>query len=167
MTAVFFGFLCHETHVGDVAHGGGIELTVGTAIVHDGLVKGSVTTIGNQTFGVFQGVVRVPHTTAVTNHIWHGSVNDDVGRDVQIGNAFARIDHGQFGACFIRRHDVSFHFGLFGMSLNFIVHITQTIVWIDFQFFKQRGMFGKHVFVIHFDNVPKHDWVGHFHHGCF
>ena len=39
--------------------------------------------------------VRRPHLTGVANDTRHGSVDNDVGRDVKIGNTLVRVDHGE------------------------------------------------------------------------
>ena len=59
-----------------------IKLSLCLHIGNDFLVHGSVTTIRNETFGVFKLVVLVPHLSTVTNHNRHGGINNDIGRNV-------------------------------------------------------------------------------------
>ena len=63
--AVLLGLLRHQAHVGDVAHGGPVELAVGLAVGDDGLVGAGVAPVGDHALDVLKGVVLVPHLASV------------------------------------------------------------------------------------------------------
>ena len=46
-----------------------------------------------------QFVIFVPHLTAIPNYIGHGSVDDDITRDVKVGDAVVGINHSK--ACIL------------------------------------------------------------------
>ncbi len=95
VAAVFLGSLCHEANVRDGAHGGGIEGAVGAAVVQDNLVDAGVGAVREDGQGVGFLAVRAPHVAGAADHGRHGGVNDDVGGDVEGGDALVRVHHGQ------------------------------------------------------------------------
>src|SRR5699024_513721 len=96
--AVLLGLLRHQAHVGDGAHGGGVEGAVGLAVLDGRGVDAGVGGVGDDRQGVLLGVVLVPHLAAAADHRRHRGVDDDVGGDVEIGDALVGVDHRQVRA---------------------------------------------------------------------
>ena len=69
---------------------------MGFAEVDDFLVDGGVGAFRDNRLGIFQLAVGTIHLAALANHRRHGSINNNVGRYVQVGNTAVGIDHGQF-----------------------------------------------------------------------
>ncbi len=63
-------------------HSRNIELPMGFAIRYDFLVNSGIATIRDQTFGVFQFIIFVPHLSRVPNDNRHAGINDDIGWNV-------------------------------------------------------------------------------------
>ncbi|GAA2911205.1 hypothetical protein GCM10020221_03690 [Streptomyces thioluteus] len=93
--AVLLGLLGHEADVRDRAHGGRVEGAVGAAVVDDDLVDAGVRAVGQHREGVGLLAVRAPHVAGGADHGRHRGVDDDVGRDVQVGDALVGVDHGE------------------------------------------------------------------------
>src|SRR5699024_3267884 len=98
--AVLLCLLGHQADVGDGAHGGRIEGTIGAAVVDDGLVDTGVGGVRDDSQGVLGLVVLVPHLAGGADHGRHGGVDDDVGGHMQVGDALGGVHHGQVGALF-------------------------------------------------------------------
>jgi hypothetical protein len=96
--AVLLGLLGHQTDVGDGAHRGRVEGTVLPAVLDDSLEHTGVGGVRDDGESVLLLVILVPHVSAAADHGGHGGVDDDVGGDVQAGDALVRVDHGQVGA---------------------------------------------------------------------
>lgn len=167
--AVFFGGLGHEADVGDGAHGFGIEGTVGFAEVDGGLVDPGIGGVGDDGEGVAGFALGVPDFAAGADHGGHGGVDDDVGGDVEIGDAFVGVDHAERRAVGVGELDVGLDFGFFvrGEFAEFGDEVTEAIVEVDAEFGERRFVFGDEVFEEDFDGVAEDDGVGDLHHGGF
>ena len=96
------------------------------AVLDAGLVHGGVAAVRDHTLHLLQLVVLVPHLTSVTDHVGHGGVNDDIAGDVEVGDAVVGVDHGQSRPGLVLLHDVGLHFLLLGMSLDFVVDVSDS-----------------------------------------
>ena len=66
----------------------GIQRPMRFAKVNRGLIHACVRAVWNDGHGVLGLALCIPHLAALTNHGWHGSVDDHVRRDMQVGDAF-------------------------------------------------------------------------------
>mmetsp|Transcript_101188 Transcript_101188/g.246099 ORF Transcript_101188/g.246099 Transcript_101188/m.246099 type:complete len:398 (-) Transcript_101188:336-1529(-) len=162
--AVLLGLLRHETDVGDVAHGAGVELPVGTAVVHDGLVEPRIAAVRDDALCVFERVVSVPHTARVADHVGHRRIDDNVRGHVQVGDALARVDHGQLGARVVHGHDVGLDLGLHGVPGQLVVDVAEPVVRVDAELGKEGRVLLKDILIVDLDDVTEHDRIGHLHH---
>ena len=166
---VLFSFLSHQTNVGDATHGGRVELTVLVSVFTDLAVDGGVAAIRNHSDGVLQFVSQVPHTAAVTNNVRHRSINDDVVRDVQVGDVLAGVNHRQSSLTFVASVDVSFDFSFLVSRklVQLVEDVAHTQVRVGADRSQGVGMLVESRLEVNFDAVTEHDWVGNLHHGCF
>ena len=95
VAAVLLGLLRHQADVRDRAHGGRVVGAVGAAVVDHDLVDAGVAAVREDGEGVGLLAVRAPHVAGGADHGRHGGVDDDVARDVQVGDALVGVDHGQ------------------------------------------------------------------------
>ena len=93
VAAVLLGLLRHQADVGDRAHRRGVVGAVLAAVVDDGLVDAGVGAVGDDGEGVGLLAVRAPHVAGGADHGRHRGVDDDVARDVQVGDALVGVDH--------------------------------------------------------------------------
>ncbi len=165
--AVFLGLLRHQADIGDAAHGGRIELAVTFAVLDDLAVHGGVAAIGNHGDGVLKLVLQIPHLAAVADDVRHRGVDDDIVGDVQVGDSFAGIDHGQSGLLFVAGVDVGFDFGLLARreTIELGQDITHAKVRVGADLLQGAGMLLKGVLEVNRDAVAEHDRVGDLHHG--
>ena len=141
--AVFFSGLGHETNIRHGAHGLGIEGAVFAAERDHGFIHGGVATVGNDGEGVLRFALGVPHFAALADHGWHGGVDDDIARHMQVSNALLRVHHGQ---CRTRgeggfevRFDRRFFIG--GELLNLGCEVAEAVVEINTQLGQHGGVF--------------------------
>ena len=92
---VFLRLLRHQAGVGDVAHGGYVKGSVGFAEIDGRLIDPGIIAVGNDRFGVGGISVGAPHLTGRPDHRGHRGVDDDAAGNVEVGDAFVRVDHGQ------------------------------------------------------------------------
>ncbi len=95
--AVLLGRLRHQTDVRDRAHRRRVVGAVLAAVVDHGLVDAGVRRVRDHRQGVALLAVGSPHVPGGTDHRRHRGVDDDVARDVQVGDALVGVDHGQLG----------------------------------------------------------------------
>ena len=164
--AVLFRFLRHEPDVGHAAHGRRIQGAVLLAVLDDGLVDGGVAAVGNHGLGVVQLAVRPPHLAAFAHDDRHGRVDDDVVRDVQVGDALVGVDHGQGRPGGIDGLDVILDLRLFVRreALDLGVDVAEPVVGVDPQPLEGVGVFGEHRLEEHGHGVAEHDRIGDLHH---
>ena len=117
--SVFLSLLGHKTNIGNVTHGSDIKLTIFTAKVHHFGIGSGVASVGDQTLGVLELVVFVPHHTRVTDHTWHRSIHNHITGDMQVGDTLARVYHCEPRAAFVARINISQHFSLLVSSSTF------------------------------------------------
>src|SRR5690606_25200051 len=114
--AVFLGGLGHEADVGHAAHGARIEGAVFAAEVDDGLVDASVATVRNPGPGGLPFAVAAVHLAAGADGGGHRGVDDHVARQVQVGDAFVGVGHGQFRTLRVAGFDVGLDDLAFGIG---------------------------------------------------
>ena len=71
----------------------GIESAVLFAEVDYGLVNAGVTAVRYDGEGILQLALGVPHLAGGADHRGHGSVHDDVARNVEVGDPFVGVHH--------------------------------------------------------------------------
>ena len=96
--AVLLGLLRHQAHVGNGAHGGGVESAILAAIIDNHLVDARVRGIRKHRESIFQLIIRIPHLAGAADHGGHGGIHDHIGRNVQVGDALAGVHLSQSGA---------------------------------------------------------------------
>merc|ERR1719186_757704 len=166
MTAVLLSFLGHEPHIAGMSHSGPVKLTIFITILQTGLVHGGVAPVWDDTLDLLQLVIFVPHCPTISDNTGHRSINNDVTRNMQVGNPFAGVDHSQAWSGVIAVKNVSFNLCLLGMSFNLVINIAQSIVNIHTKLFEQVRVLSKDIFEVNLDHVAEHDGVRNFHHGC-
>jgi hypothetical protein len=104
---------------------------------------------------------------AVADDVGHGGVDDDVVGHVQVGDALARVDHGQAGAGVVHGLDVGLDLGLLvsGQAIQLGQHVGQPVVHVGADLLEGRGMLVEGVGVEDRHAVAEHDRVGDLHHG--
>merc|ERR1719233_580739 len=167
MAAVFLSLLSHQTYVGHVASRGPVKLSVSLAVLDDSVVHGGVAPVGDHALYLLEFVVFVPHLTTVSHNIWHGCVNNDIAGNMEISDAGIGVDHGKSGSGLILLHDVSLNFCLLRMSLDFVINIAKSVVYINFQFCEKVSVLSKDILEEDLDTVSEDDRVRHLHHGSF
>ena len=164
--AVLLGFLGHQAHVRHAAHGRGIELAVLLAVLDHRLVHRRVAAVGNHGDGVLQLVGLVPHAPAVAHDVGHRGVDDHVVGHVQVGDALARVDHGQGRAALVAGGDVGLDLGLFGRGqlVELLEHAGETVVHVGADLREHVGVLVQGGCEVHRHAVAEHDGVGDLHH---
>ena len=99
--AVYLSLLGHQTHVGNMSHGGVIKLPVFLAIINNGTVDASIAAVGDDAHNILKCIVLVPHHARVTHDVGHGGIDDHVAGDMQVGDTLGGVDHGQTRAASI------------------------------------------------------------------
>ena len=133
------------------------------------LINACVAAVGNHGFGVLRFAVFVPHTAGIADHRGHGSIDDDVAGDVQVGNAFVGIDHRQIGVGGVNGGDFGFD-GSAGVRIQFVQigkQVAEAVVDVDACGSQFVAEFFKYRREEYFDGVSEDNRVGHFHHGGF
>ena len=75
------------------------------------LIDPGVAAVGDNREGIARFSLGIPHDAAGANHCGHGGIDDDVGRNVEAGDAFVRVDHGEVGTGGVGGGDIGFdHF---------------------------------------------------------
>ena len=164
--AVFFCFLGHEADVGNGAHSGGVKSAVVAAEVDGGLIDSGVGGVGDDGEAVLALAVFVPHLARVANHGGHGGVDNDVGRDVKVGDAFVGVNHGEVGAVGDNFFEVGFELGG-GSAVELAGEVTESVFEIDAELVDEVAMLGEEVAEENAHRVAEDDGVGDFHHGGF
>ena len=169
MGAVFLRFLRHQTDVRHRAHLGRIERAVFLAELDRFVIDTGIARIGDDAFDVALFVVGPPSLAARPDERRHGGVDDDVARDMQVGDAAIGIDHIHRRAGFEGGFHIRLDLGLFiaGQRRDLIQKVADTHVGIDAEFVERIGMFGKDVFQEHRYAVAEYDGVGNLHHCGF
>ena len=167
MGAVFFGGLGHEADVGDAAHGLGVERALLAAEVDHRLVNASVAAVGDEGEGVLLFAFLVPHLAGGADHRRHGGVHDDVGGDVEVGDAFVGVDVGECGAGGVGGGEVGLDGGFLGGGefFDFGDEVAEAVVQIDAEGGEGGGVFGEGVGKENLHGVAEEDGVGDLHHG--
>eukprot|EP00038_Savillea_parva_P008522 m.177508 g.177508 ORF g.177508 m.177508 type:complete len:566 (+) comp14363_c0_seq1:88-1785(+) len=168
--AVLFSLLCHQPDVGDRTHGRGVKRAVLNVKVNRGLVQRRVRRVWNDRLGVFELTVLVPHLARVPDHGWHGCINDNVRRNVQVGDAAVRIHHGEFrsvvkGRLNVFEDEFDGRFVVVGVR-NRVEHGRNAVVGVDANFVQGLRVFDKNVLEVRAYGSAENDGVRDLHHGC-
>ena len=165
--AVFFGLHRHQTHVRYSTHGGRIKRAVGLTEVDHFLIDTGVSGLRHNRLGVLGLAVAAPHLTGVADHGRHGGVNDNVRRNVQVGDALDGIHHGHFRTVFVAGVDRFFDLVLSGLrqGLDLFVDAAHAVVRVNADFVEQITVLVEHFAVEHTYRVAEYDRVGDLHHG--
>jgi len=169
MWTVFFGLLCHQTNILYGSHGCRIESAVFLAVVNGCLENTGIGSVRNHCEGISSLSIRSPHFSWITDHCRHGSVDDHVTWNMQVGNTFIGINHCQRRSFFVASLDICFNFSFLvcGQGFNSFVKIAKAHVRIHTDFFERVGMFVKNLLEENINNVTKKDRIGNFHHCRF
>ena len=165
MGAVFLSLLCHEADIGNSAHGAGIEGPVSAAIINHRLVHACVGGIGNNSQRILLFTSGVPHVTGRPDHGWHGSIHNHIGRNMQVGDAFIRVDHGQrwaLGQGLIKR---GFDFGTVIEGIQAGINGGQAVLAIQTSRVQLVTVLIKHISKISAHHMAEQHRIGHLHHG--
>eukprot|EP00958_Prasinococcus_capsulatus_P024611 scaffold3878_cov363-Prasinococcus_capsulatus_cf.AAC.11 len=163
VAAVLLCLLRHEAHVADVAHGGNVEAAVRLAIGNAGLVHTRVAPIWDQALHVLKFTLFVPHLARVAHDAWHRGVDNDVGGNVQVGDAARGIHHGQARSLLVAGLQIGldgFPFSV-GQSLELCIERGQAMVGVHAQACKCSGVLLEGALEKHRHHVPEDDRVGH------
>ena len=166
---VFFGCLRHQTDIGNGTHGCRVKCAVFAAEVDGCLINACVAAVGNHGFGVLRFAVFIPHAAGIADHRGHGSIDDDIAGNVQIGDAFVGIDHRQIRVGGVNGGDFGFD-GCAGVRIQFVEvdkQVAEAVVDVDAGGSQFVAEFFKYRRKEHFDGVSEDNRVGHFHHGGF
>src|SRR5699024_763284 len=165
--AVFFSLLSQQPNVWHRSHGGWVECTVGAAVFNDNLEDTGVRGVWNNSQGVLGFVILIPHLTAGANHGWHGGINDDVGWDVQVGDAAVRVHHRQVRTVVV---------GVYNFVANAFGDVTvqvaesgfnssQAVICRKAGFLQLWTKFTEDFWEVGLDDVPEQYRVRNLHHG--
>merc|ERR1719310_990073 len=178
MGTVLLGLLGHEANVWHRAHGRWIEGTILLAEFHGNCEDVGVAPVWDHRLGVDKvGItgswlrVWAPHASAQavhsSDHGWHGRVNDNVARHMQIGDALVGVHHGNGWAIGIGLLDVSLDFLplLLWQLLDLAEDIAEAIVRIRANLGERASVLVEDILEEHLHAVAEHDWIGHLHHG--
>ncbi len=165
--AVFLGLLRHQADVRHAAHGGRVEGAVGLAEVDHLLVDAGVGAFRHYRLGVFLLAVLAPHLAGVADHRRHRGVDDDVARNVQVGDAFHGVDHRHFRAVAVHLVDVVEDLFLLGggQRLDLVVDAGDTVVRVHAELFEELAPLVEDVLVVDAHRMSEDDRVGNLHHG--
>ena len=163
---ILLGLLGHQPHIGDAAHGGGIEGAVLAAVIDHFLIDTGVATIGNQRLGIVELAVRPPHLAGIPDHGGHGGIDDDVAGYVKVGDSLVGVDHRKGRPLLIGGGNVGLDGGalIIRQIANLGEQIAEAVVGVNAQGFEGIAVFVEHVLEEHGDGVAEHDGVGHLHH---
>jgi hypothetical protein len=164
--AVFLGGLGHEADIGHGAHGLRVEGAVFFAELDRGVVDAGVAAVGNDAEGVLLLAGGVPHLAGGADHGGHGGVDDDVARDMEIGDALVGVDHGDGRAGRVGGLDVGLDRGLLGGGEggDLLDEVAEAVVQIHPEFGEGGGVLGEQVLEEHLHGEAEEDGVGDLHH---
>ena len=140
---ILFGFLSHQTDIRHRAHGGRVEGAIFATVANGFFENFGVTAIRDHGLHIMQPVIWSPHFTGLTNSGGHRSIDDDIAGYVQVGNAAARVHHGQvrtFGQagikiCLDQSTLVCWQ------AFDLVVGVADPIVSVEAKFLEYGGMF--------------------------
>ena len=165
--AVLFGRLRHQAHVGNRAHGLGIERTMGLTVVDDRLIHPRVAAVRDRGYGVVQLAVGAPHAAGFADHRRNRSVDDDVAGHVQAGDPFVGIDHGEARPFRVLGLDVGLDRFFFGcrQRLDLRQQLAEAVVQIDAETLQRSGVLLDHIGEEDGNGMAEDDGIGDLHHG--
>ena len=164
--AILLCLLRHQAYVRDAAHRAGVERAVGTAEVDDLLVDSGVGAVGDDRLGVLRLARSVPHLARLAEHRRHRSVDDDIARHMQIGDALVGVHHRNGRAVRQRCSDVC----LDGCALRsrelrqLLDHVAEAVVHINAEPLKGGAMLGPELLEEDLDRMAEDDGVRDLHH---
>ena len=86
MRAILFSLLSHKPDIWNTADGGRIECAMFFTILNDCLIDRCITAIGYHGFCIMKLSVRSPHLAGIANDNWHGCIDNNIIRYMQVGN---------------------------------------------------------------------------------
>src|SRR5574340_893718 len=143
-----------------------IQTETQDAVVDDRLENAGVVAIRDHRLGVVCLAVGAPHLAAVADHRWHGSVDDHIGGDMQVGDALVGIHHRQLRLLLEAGLDVGFDLFTLGIRQrgDFRQQVAEAVVDVDVEFLDGCGVFVEHILEVDGDSMAEHDGVGDLHH---
>lgn len=105
--SVLFGFLSHETNVRYITHSCDIELSVDLAVAEDGVVHLGVASVRDNNLSILEFVILVPHLSGVTDNIGNGSIDNNIRRNMEVGNSLSRVNHSNTRSSLVASVEVS------------------------------------------------------------
>src|SRR5699024_2499913 len=162
--AVLLSLLSHQTNVRGGTHGGWVVSAVFAAVFNNCLVNTSVRGVRDDSEGVLLFIVLVPHVAGGTDHRWHRSVDDDIGRNVQVGNTLVGVDHCQVRAVFQSGIESSLDFSTVVELLQTGVDSAQAVFAVQASLEQLLTVLVVNVSEECAHNVAEDDWVGDLHH---
>ena len=94
MRAIFLSFLGHQADIGNRAHGCWVKSPVSLTIFNRFIVNPGITTIRNHGHHIVKLTIRRPHFARLSYGCRHRGIDNNIARDMQVGNASIRIHHG-------------------------------------------------------------------------
>ena len=166
MRAIFLRLLSHEANVWYASHCGGIKCSVLFAKIDRSLIDPCIGPVRNNEFRILLITIWPPHLSRSADGRGHRCIDDDVARDVEIGNPLVRVHHGKIRTILIDTLNVCLDFGplRFGESRDLGKDVTQPIVDIHSQRIKSSCVFIKDGLVENGDRMTEDDRVRYLHH---
>ena len=164
--AVFLGLLGHQADVRHGAHLGRIKSAVLLAELDHRVIDAGIGRVRNHALGVIFLAIRAPALAAGADEGGHGGVDDDVGRDMQVGDALVGVHHVHGRAIVERSLEAGLDFSRLvsrqGGNLGF--QIADAEVRVDADFRKGGRVLGEEVLQEGLDHMAEDDRVGDLHH---
>ena len=166
MRAVLFRLLRHQPDIRHRAHRAGVKGSVLPAKVDDGLVNARVTAVGDDGEGILEFALGIPHLARGADHGRHRSVDNDIAGDVEVGNAFVGVDHGECRTAGERGFDICLDGSLLvgGKILDLGDQIAEAVTKVDAKLADQVGMFRDEILEEDIHGVSENDRIGNLHH---
>ena len=122
---VFLRLFCHEANVRHRSHSGWIECAILSTKIDGRLINTGITAIRYHGQGVIGLAIRAPHLPGGTNRSGHGSIDNDVTRNMKICDAFVGVHHRQIRSILDAGLNIRFDFFLLvgGQTLYLCVNI--------------------------------------------
>ena len=162
--AIFFGLLGHQAHVLHRARCGRVQRAGFFEVINRFGIDARIAAVGDHASGVVFLAIRAPALAACTDHCRHRGVDDDIGRHMQVGDAFIGIHHVKRRTTRENCVDLGLDLGAVGQLGDLLKHGAQTAIRINASGFKIATIFVEHRGQILAHAMAKDDRIRYLHH---
>jgi hypothetical protein len=82
-------------------------LSIDLAVAEDGVVHLSVASVGDNNLSILEFVILVPHLSGVADNNGNGSIDNNIRRDMEVGNSLSRVNHSNARSSLVASVEVS------------------------------------------------------------